>query len=57
MSKEQGEADLNIHLVDEQVTVRNDKGEILMYGDAKQGLWDALWKQLGKYSDVSYRRT
>ena len=54
---ESGEATLRIHLIDGKVIVKNAKGHLLMEGTAKNGLWDALWKQLCNRVDVSYRAT
>jgi len=55
---ESGEADLRISLRDGgKLTVKNAKGKLLMEGIAQNGLWDALWKQLGNRVDVSYRAT
>jgi len=54
---EPGEATLRIHLIDGEVIVKNAKGNLLMEGTAKKGLWNALWKQLDNRVDVSYRAT
>ena len=52
---ETGEATLRIHLIDGKVIVKNARGHLLMEGVAKNGLWNALWKQLDNHVDASYR--
>lgn len=54
---EPGEADLRIKLTAGKITVKNARGELLMEGTAKAGLWNGLWAQLRDRVDVRYRAT
>lgn len=55
--RDRGEGAANIYLLDGQISVRNQAGDLLLEGIAKDGFWDSLWALMENNLRVTYRVT